>query len=117
VVVTGGAGFLGSCVVRELCRRGASEVFIPRSRDYNLTTVEAVGRLYRDAHPHVVIHLAARVGGIGANRANPGKFFYENLVMGALLMEYARRHEVALPQRQVLGHPVGGEQNAGKLPR
>ncbi len=94
VVVTGGAGFLGSCVVRELRRRGASEVFVPRSRDYDLTTEEAVKRLFRDANPHVVIHLAARVGGIGANRANPGKFFYENLVMGALIMEYARRHGV-----------------------
>ena len=91
VAVTGGAGFLGSCVVETLRRRGAAEIFVPRSRQYDLTTEEAVRRLYQDVRPRVVIHLAARVGGIGANRANPGRFFYDNLVMGALLMEYARQ--------------------------
>ncbi len=90
VVVTGGAGFLGGYVVDELRRRGAGEVFVPRSRDYDLVHMSAVERLYRDARPTVVLHLAARVGGIGANRDNPGKFFYENLMMGVQLIEAAR---------------------------
>jgi GDP-L-fucose synthase len=91
VVVTGGAGFLGGYVVEELRRRGATEVFVPRSRDYDLVDMEAVKRLCRDARPTVVLHLAARVGGIGANRDNPGKFFYDNLMMGVQLIEAARR--------------------------
>jgi GDP-L-fucose synthase len=73
---------------------GYREVVVPRSRDYDLTQEAAVNRLYRDVQPSMVIHLAARVGGIGANRANPGTFFYDNLMMGALLMEYARRYKV-----------------------
>lgn len=91
VVVTGGAGFLGSHVVECLRLRGASEIFIPRSREYDLVQLDAVKRLFRDARPDVVIHLAARVGGIEANRLNPGRFFYENLMMGAQLMEGARQ--------------------------
>ena len=91
VVVTGGAGFLGSFVVKKVKERGATEIFVPRSREYDLTTEEAVRRLYQDARPEVAIHLAAQVGGIGANRANPGKFFYDNMMMGVMLMEYARR--------------------------
>ena len=90
VVVTGGAGFLGSHVVECLRLRGASEIFVPRSREYDLVQLDAVKRLFRDARPDVVIHLAARVGGIEANRLNPGRFFYENLIMGAQLMEGAR---------------------------
>jgi GDP-L-fucose synthase len=90
VVVTGGAGFLGGYVVDELRRRGAREVFVPRSGEYDLVEMEAVRRLYRDARPTVVLHLAARVGGIGANRDNPGKFFYDNLMMGVQLIEAAR---------------------------
>ncbi|MEI7528808.1 MAG: GDP-L-fucose synthase [Elusimicrobiota bacterium] len=90
ITVTGGAGFLGSRVVEKLRAAGAKEVFVPRSRDYDLTDMAAVKRLYADARPQVVIHLAAVVGGIGANRANPGKFFYDNLIMGAQLMEAAR---------------------------
>jgi len=91
VTVTGGAGFLGSFVVEKLRRRGCRDVFVPRSRDYDLVDLEAVRRLYRDARPDLVIHLAARVGGIGANMRTPGEFFYDNLVMGAQLMEVGRQ--------------------------
>jgi len=90
VAVTGGAGFLGSFVVAKLRDRGCQDIFVPRSREYDLVEMESVKRLYRDAHPDMVIHLAARVGGIGANRANPGKFFYDNLLMGTQLMEQGR---------------------------
>jgi GDP-L-fucose synthase len=90
VVVTGGAGFLGSHVVEFLRARGCTEIFVPRSRDYDLVQAEAVKRLFRDARPDIVIHLAARVGGIEANRQNPGLFFYDNLMMGVQLMEEAR---------------------------
>lgn len=89
VVVTGGAGFLGSRIVDRLKKAGA-EVFVPRSRDYNLVDGQAVKRLYKDARPELVIHGAAVVGGIGANRENPGRFFYENLMMGAQCLEEAR---------------------------
>ena len=90
VVVTGGAGFLGSRIVERLRAAGAAEVFAPRSRDYNLVDGAAVKRLFKDTRPDLVIHGAAVVGGIGANRANPGRFFYENLMMGAQCMEEAR---------------------------
>lgn len=90
VVVTGGSGFLGSYVVARLRDLGV-EPFVPRSREYDLVDGDAVRRLYRDATPDVVIHLAAAVGGIGANRENPGRFFYENLMMGAQLIEEGRR--------------------------
>jgi GDP-L-fucose synthase len=90
ITVTGGAGFLGAFVVEKLRERGCRNVFIPRSRDYDLVEMESVKRLYRDAQPDVVIHLAAQVGGIGANRSNPGKFFYDNLMMGTQLMDQAR---------------------------
>jgi GDP-L-fucose synthase len=90
IVVTGGAGFLGSNVVKKLEERGCKKIFVPRSRDYSLVEMEAVKRLYRDAKPHIVIHLAARVGGIGANMRNPGSFFYENLMMGVQLIEQGR---------------------------
>jgi GDP-L-fucose synthase len=91
VVVTGGAGFLGSVVVAQLRARGCSEIVVPRSRDYDLVEMSAVKRLYDDAGPDLVIHLAARVGGIGANQANAGKFFYDNLMMGTQLMEVGRQ--------------------------
>jgi len=94
LLVTGGAGFLGKHVVRELERKGCKEIFVPRSKDYNLVDMEAVRRLYQDSRPDVVIQLAAVVGGIGANRANPGRFFYDNLMMGVQMMEQARLFEI-----------------------
>ncbi len=93
VAVPGGSGFLGSEVVERLEAGGAS-VFVPRSRDYDLTTEDRVRAMYEDSSPDVVVHLAARVGGIGANQRSPGTFFYDNLQMGALLIEHARRREL-----------------------
>ena len=90
-VVTGGGGFLGSVLVERLRQAGA-QVFVPRRGDYDLTDDAAVSRLYADASPAVLFHLAARVGGIGANRANPGRFFYENMAMGLHVVEQARRY-------------------------
>jgi len=90
VTVTGGSGFLGGFVVEKLKERGCRDIFIPKSEDYDLIENEACKRLYKDARPDTVIHLAARVGGIGANRENPGRFFYENLMMGAQMMEQGR---------------------------
>jgi len=96
VILTGGSGFLGRHVVERLRARGVTEgrVFIPRRRDYDLTDQAQVGRMYREAFPRekadVVIHLAAEVGGIGANRANPGRYFYANMAMAMHLIEQAR---------------------------
>ena len=90
VLVTGGAGFLGSLVVRKLRDRGATRVFVPRSAEFDLREKEAIKRALDWATPDVVIHLAAVVGGIGANRDNPGRFFYDNAIMGIQLMEQAR---------------------------
>jgi GDP-L-fucose synthase len=90
VMVTGGGGFLGSAVVPRLQQAGATEIFVPRSRDYDLRTRDDIDRALADGHPDLVIHLAAVVGGIGANRENPGRFFYENAIMGIELMERAR---------------------------
>jgi GDP-L-fucose synthase len=95
LVVTGGAGFLGSAVVNILHSRGYDNVFVPRSKEYDLRDQAAIIRLYQDVQPGVVIHLAAVVGGIGANRDNPGRFFFDNAIMGIQLMEYARQFEVA----------------------
>ena len=90
ITVTGGAGFLGTHVVRKLRESGCQNIFIPRSRDYDLVSAEAVKRLYIDSKPDIVIHLAAVVGGIGANKENPGKFFYDNLMLGVQMMEQGR---------------------------
>ena len=94
VIVTGGAGFLGYYVVERLKQRGCKNIFVPLVEDYDLTKEKNVIRLYQGYPADIVIHLAAVVGGIGANRENPGKFYYDNLVMGAMLMEYARQFEV-----------------------
>ena len=94
VVVTGGGGFLGSYVLEVLRERGCLHPFVPRSREYDLRREADIVRLLETARPHVIIHLAAVVGGIGANRENPGRFFYENLMMGTQLMEQARRFGV-----------------------
>jgi len=90
ILITGGAGFLGKHVVKKLEKKGYKEIFVPRSKDYNLVEMEAVKRLYQEAKPDIVIHLAARVGGIGANMRNPGSFFYQNLMMGVQMMEQGR---------------------------
>lgn len=94
VVVTGGAGFLGRFIVERLQALTGVEVFVPRSADYNLVEGDDIKRLLTETRPDLVIHLAAVVGGIGANQKNPGKFFYENLMMGTQLIEQARLYQV-----------------------
>jgi GDP-L-fucose synthase len=94
VAVTGGNGFLGRFVVTALRRHGCPEPFVVRSAEYDLRSTDAIARMLADARPDMVIHLAATVGGIGANRANPGRFFYDNLMMGAQLIEQARQARV-----------------------
>jgi len=94
VVVTGGAGFLGSFVVEKLRERGAEFVFVPRRQEYDLREAAAIRRLYEQTRPDVIIHLAAVVGGIGANRRHPGRFFYDNAIMGIQLIELARQFGV-----------------------
>lgn len=91
VVVTGGAGFLGSFVVEKLQERGAAEIIVPRSHEYDLREIEAIRDLLRDASPNIILHLAARVGGIGANREHPADFFYDNLMMGVQLLHESWR--------------------------
>lgn len=90
VMVTGGGGFLGKSVVRRLEAAGARDVFVPRSRQFDLRTSDGIGAALAEGRPDLVIHLAAVVGGIGANRENPGRFFYENAIMGLELMEQSR---------------------------
>ena len=94
VLVTGGAGFLGSHVVDKLRARGCSQIVVPRSTEYDLCDKDAIATLLHEAKPHLIIHLAAVVGGIGANRQHPGKFFYDNAIMGIQMIEQARRFGV-----------------------
>ena len=94
ITVTGGAGFLGSHLVKKLKEKGCKNTFIPNIENYNLVEMESIKRMFNDSKPDIVIHLAALVGGIGANRENPGKFFYDNLMMGVQLMEQARQSGV-----------------------
>ena len=129
VLVTGGGGFVGSHLVERLEADGHA-VVAARRRDYDLTSMEDAARLFADAHPELVFHLAAEVGGIGANRANPGRYWYANLVMGAHVLEQSRLHEVGklvvagtvcaypkhtpvpLPRGRALGRLPGGDERA-----
>ena len=86
VLVTGGSGFLGSFVVEKLGEKGCQDIFVPHSEEYDLRQLDAIQSLLKDTKPNMIIHLAARVGGIGANRAHPAEFFYDNLMMGVQLM-------------------------------
>jgi GDP-L-fucose synthase len=94
IVVTGGAGFLGKQLIARLEKAGCRNVFVPLHKEYDLTRGDAIERLFVDHKPEVLIHMAAVVGGIGANRENPGRFFYENAIMGIQLIETARRFGV-----------------------
>lgn len=107
VLVTGGTGFLGSFVVEKLRERGCKNIFVPESKDYDLVQIEAVKRVYRDAQPNIAIHLAAVVGGIGANRENPGKFFYNNAMMGIQLIHegYLRKIDKFVALGTICAYP------------
>lgn len=94
ICVTGGAGFLGTHLIKNLRRRGATQIFIPQIQDYDLVDPIAIDRLLADANPDIIIHLAAHVGGIGANRAHPAEFFYDNLMMGVQLLHKAYQRGV-----------------------
>ncbi|HUI07686.1 MAG TPA: GDP-L-fucose synthase [Verrucomicrobiae bacterium] len=101
VMVTGGAGFLGSFVVEGLKNRGCGDIFVPRSRECDLRDRQTIVRLFKEARPTMVLHLAAVVGGIGANREHPGRFFYDNAIMGIELIEQARQFHI--PKLVVVG--------------
>ncbi len=94
ILLTGGSGFLGSYVLKKLQEKGVKEIFVPRSTDYDLVKISNVKKLLKDSKPEIIIHLAAVVGGIGANRDSPGRFFYDNLMMGVQLMEEAVKRGV-----------------------
>ena len=95
VTVTGGAGFLGRVLCEKLRQRGCRAIGVPRRADYDLTTPEGVAKMYDDFCPDVLIHLAAEVGGIGANREHPGRFFFANMAMGLHLIDQARVRRLA----------------------
>ncbi len=101
ILITGGTGFLGRHVVRRFERQGCSHLISPRRADFDLTVATDVERLFSHHRPEIVVHMAAVVGGIGANRANPGRYFYENAIMGLHVIEAARRH--AVEKTAVLG--------------
>src|ERR1700733_9798537 len=101
VVVTGGGGFLGRVVVDQLRHKGCKHITVPRSAQFDVRKTSAIRKLYTQTRPDMVIHLAAVVGGIGANRENPGKFFYDNLMMGVELMEQAR--QMGIPKFVAIG--------------
>jgi len=94
VVVTGGAGFLGGYVTERLQKRGCKNILVPKIEDYDLVSINDINRMYDDMKPDIVIHLAAVVGGIGANREHPGEFFYKNLMMGVQLIEQGRLRNI-----------------------
>ena len=94
VVVTGGAGFLGSYIIERLQKRGCKNILVPKIEEYDLVQMDNIVRMYADMKPDIVIHLAAVVGGIGANREHPGEFFYKNLMMGVQLIEQGRLHNI-----------------------
>ena len=94
VVVTGGAGFLGSQIVQRLRREGVKDIVVPRRKEYDLRSLDAIRRMLRDARPDLIIHAAGNVGGIGANRAHPAEFFYDNLIMGVQLLHEASQSGV-----------------------
>ena len=94
IVITGGAGFLGSYVIERLRNRGCKNILVPKIEDYDLIKMDEIVRMYKDMKPDIVIHLAAVVGGIGANRMHPGEFFYKNLMMGVQLIEQGRLNNI-----------------------
>ena len=94
IVVTGGTGFLGRHLISQLEKMGCRDVFVPIHSEYDLTRIDAIERLFDEHRPEILIHLAAVVGGIGANRTNPGRFFYDNAIMGIQLIDVARRHGI-----------------------
>src|SRR6476646_2016224 len=94
VLVTGGAGFVGSRVVEKLRQRQCGEIFVPRSKDYDLRIREHVEALFERTRPNIVIHLAATVGGIGGNQKNPARFFFDNAIMGIQLLDCASRFQI-----------------------